>query len=435
MLKVICDIFMYIFEALFLYNYANGLFPGKKKASVKIIAVICVNIILFFTYRSEVESINVLCLLILYFLTLWCIFGAHLGKALFHTSLLISVMAVAEIAVINSCSVFFDDFNAMHSDVVAYIYVIVTSKIIYFSVMQFVKMICVTRVDKNAKDSFFWILFLFPAISIPVCLLVFYVADNIQMSDSLRIIVSGIFVFVLFADLVVFMVYDRANRNKAELYELKTIKLRQEFDEKYFDAIEQSQEEIRQFSHDMKNHLLQIRYLEDIDEIHSYLDDVIADVEKISYVGISSNKMLNLIISKYSALCEKKRIKFVPEVKLANLKYVEDYDLSTLLNNLLDNAVEAAEMSEEKIIELNIFSKNRNFDGIIIKNTCERAPKHKNYELITTKKDKLLHGLGVSIVKKTLKKYDAIYDWRYSETEKMFETNIVLPKGPVQSKE
>ncbi len=184
----------------------------------------------------------------------------------------------------------------------------------------------------------------------------------------------------------------------------------------------------RQFSHDMKNHLLQIRYLEDVEEIHRYLDEVISDVEKISYVGISSNKMLNLIISKYSALCEKKRIKFIPEVKLANLKYVEDYDLSTLLNNLLDNAVEAAEKSEEKLIELKIFSKNKNFDGIIIKNSCEKAPKHRNKELITTKKDKLLHGLGVSIVKKTLNKYDAMYDWQYIEERKTFETSIVLPK-------
>ncbi len=428
MLKVICDIFMYIFEALFLYNYANGLFPGKKKASVKIIAVICVNVILFFTYRSKIEAVNILCLLILYFFTLWYIFGAHPGKALFHTSLLISVMAVSELAVINSCSVFFDDFNAMHSDIVAYIYVIVTSKIIYFSVMQFIKMICVTRADKNAKDSFYWILFLFPAISIPVSLLVFYVSDNIQMSDFLRVIISALFMFVLFADLVVFLIYDRANRNKAELYELKTIKLRQELDEKYFDAIEQSQEEIRQFSHDMKNHLLQIRYLEDVDEIHRYLDNIIADVEKISYVRISSNKMLNLIISKYSAICEKKKIRFSVDVKLANLKYIDDVDLSTLLNNLLDNAVEAAEITKDGFIELKIFSKNSRFDGIIIKNSCEKAPVHKNYELITTKKDKYLHGLGVSIVNKVLKRYDAIYDWQYNGDKKIFETSIVFPK-------
>ena len=248
------------------------------------------------------------------------------------------------------------------------------------------------------------------------------------MSDALRICISGIFIFLLFADLVIFLVYENAVKNRMELYELKTAKFQQEIDEKYFEAIEQSQTAIRQFSHDTKNHLQQIRYLDNVEEIHKYLDVIINDVEKISYVRISSNKILNLIISKYSAICEKKNIRFTPEVKLASLHYVDDVDLSTLLNNLLDNAVEAADITENGFIELKIFSKNSNFDGIIIKNSCNTPPKHINNELITSKKDKLLHGLGMSIVKKVLKKYDAIYDWKYYEETKVFETSIAIPR-------
>lgn len=428
MAKIICDIFMYIFEALLLYNYANDLFPSKKKTSVKIISVTLANIILFFAYQTGNTYINGFALLSLYFIIFWHIFGASIRAAIFHTVLFNSIMLISELAILNLCAIIFNDFNAMHSDMIAYIFVITTSKIIYFSLMLVIKKLCITKEDKKQRDSFYWILFLFPLICIPVSLLVFFVADNIEMSDALRICISGMFMFLLFADLVIFLVYENAVKNRVELYELKTAKFQQEIDEKYFEAIEQSQEEIRRFSHDTKNHLQQIRYLDNVEEIHKYLDVIINDVEKISYVRISSNKMLNLIISKYSAICEKKNIRFTPEVKLASLHYVDDVDLSTLLNNLLDNAVEAADMTENGFIELKIFSKNSNFDGIIIKNSCNTPPKHINKELITSKKDKLLHGLGMSIVKKVLKKYDAVHDWNYCEETKIFETSIAIPR-------
>lgn len=428
MVKIISDVFMYIFEALLLYNYADGLFVSKNKTSVKVAGVAAANVILFLFYQLKFEFANGILLLGLYYLVFRFIFNVKTLTAIFHSFLCISAMLVSEMVILNLCSVIFNDFFAMHSDTSAYLFVITTSKILYFAVIMGIKKLCLNRKNGNNHDGFSGMLFMFPLVSLLVSVLVFYMGSEVEISDEAWVLVTLLFFVLLVADLIIFSVHENAVKNRNELYELKAAKFQQEIDEKYFIGIEQSQEEIRQFSHDMKNHLLQIRYLEDVEEIHRYLDEVISDVEKISYVGISSNKILNLIISKYSALCEKKRIKFIPEVKLANLKYVEDYDLSTLLNNLLDNAVESAEKSEEKLIELKIFSKNKNFDGIIIKNSCEKAPKHRNKELITTKKDKLLHGLGVSIVKKTLNKYDAMYDWQYIEESKTFETSIVLPK-------
>lgn len=429
MAKLICDIFMYIFEALLLYHYANDLFSSKQKTIVKIFSVAIINIISCAIYQFGNGALNGTVLIVLYFFEFWLIFNAQIKNAFFHSVLFISVMTVSEITVINLCSVIFDDFAAMASNISAYIFVITTSKLIYLLIMLIIKKLCVNRMQNKQGDSFYWVLFLFPLISMIMSILFFYIADDVEISDEARILVSGMFIFLLFADLVIFLVYENAVKNRVELYELKTAKFQQEIDEKYFEAIEQSQEEIRRFSHDTKNHLQQIRYLDNVEEIHKYLDVIINDVEKISYVRISNNKMLNLIISKYSAICEKKNIRFTPEVKLASLHYIDDVDLSTLLNNLLDNAVEAADMTENGFIELKIFSKNSNFDGIIIKNSCNTPPKHINKELITSKKDKLLHGLGMSIVKKVLKKYDAIYDWNYCEETKIFETSIAIPRA------
>ena len=105
---------------------------------------------------------------------------------------------------------------------------------------------------------------------------------------------------------------------------------------------------------------------------------------------------------------------------------MEDIDLSNVMNNLLDNAVEAAEKSSEKKIAVSVYSRNNSMQIIKIINSCDTAPKVSNHKLLTSKKNKSLHGLGLTSVKNTLKKYDAILDWSYDESNNSFETTIVF---------
>ena len=426
--KIALDIIMYIFEALLFYNYANGLFSGKKSRGFRILSVALIHIVLFFVYQLGNAIVNAVLFIILYFLALWYVFNVRLNNAILHSFVLASALVLSEIIVLGLCTLLFNDFNAMDTDIKAYICVITISKIAYAAIMFFIKRLCLTKLYEAEKDSFYWVLFLLPLISIIISYLFFHAAGSFDISSSMSLLISATFILLLFINLIVFMLYDKAYKNRVELYELKSIHFQQEIDKKYFDAIEQSQEEIKHFSHDIRNHLLQIRYIDDIEESHAYIDRLVCDIEKISYVGISKNKMLNLIISKYISICDKKGIKFTPCVKLATLCYIDDVDLSTLLNNLLDNAVDAAEKAENAEIELCVFSKNSRYDGIIIRNTCYTSPETVDNRLISSKKEKAYHGLGLNIVKKILKKYGAVYGWKYDEEKHVFETDIAIPR-------
>ena len=139
MLKIISDVFMYIFEALLLYNYADGLFVSKNKTSVKVAGVAAANVILFLFYQLKFEFANGILLLGLYYLVFRFIFNVKTLTAIFHSFLCISVMLVSEMVILNLCSVIFDDFAAMHSDMSAYVFVITTSKILYFAVIMGIK--------------------------------------------------------------------------------------------------------------------------------------------------------------------------------------------------------------------------------------------------------------------------------------------------------
>lgn len=428
MTKVFIDVLMYVFEFLLLYNYADSLFFSEKKQRIKVVSIIAVNIILCVLYQFGISYINAVAIVLLYTLIFMHIYNTPLKNAVFHAIIFVSIMTVSELAVISLCTLLFNDFNAMHSNIGAYIFVVVSSKLIYSSVMMAIKKFFAAKKTKETKDNFFWILFLLPLTSLFTVLLFSYISYDYNVSDISSIFISTVSILLLFADIIVFIIYERAQKNYDELYDIKAIVFQQELDKKYFEVIEQSNDEIKHFSHDIKNHLLQIRYIDDIGETHRYLDRLISDVEKISYVGISENKMLNLIISKYISICDKKGIKFIPTVKLANLRYINDVDLSTLLNNLLDNSIEAAEKTENSAIELYVFSKNSRYDGLIIRNTCVNPPESVGGKLITSKTEKAYHGLGLNIVKKIIKKYDALYDWKYDSENQIFETDIAIPK-------
>ena len=65
--KIALDIVMYIFEALLFYNYANGLFSGKKSRGFRILSVALIHIVLFFVYQLGNAVVNIVLFIILYF--------------------------------------------------------------------------------------------------------------------------------------------------------------------------------------------------------------------------------------------------------------------------------------------------------------------------------------------------------------------------------
>ena len=60
----------------------------------------------------------------------------------------------------------------------------------------------------------------------------------------------------------------------------------------------------------------------------------------------------------------------------------------------------------------------------MIKNSLDKSVISHNPELKTTKKDKLNHGLGTSIIKDIANKYDGRYD--YYEIDNTFCCSVIL---------
>lgn len=428
MQKYVIDSFLYIFETLLLWYYANTAFEPKKSKSVCLGFIFLANIALLLIYQFNIPYINALALIILYTLLLSTLYNISVKTAIFHSIIFVTIMLASEIVFMALGSVFFSDFNAMDNDRIAYIYVVITSKLIYFIIIMAILKLVIRNKETNAENKYYWLLFIMPLSSIVMILSFRYVAYSFVLTQNMSFwwIVSSI--LVLFANIIVFMLYEYSNKNTKELYEIKAIARQEEQDRKYYDIVEQSNNEMRVFVHDIKNHLSYLQGLDSAEEMHSYIDSLGKDIDKSYYAGVSKNKTLDLIIGKYLKLCEANGIRFSVDVKTSNLSYIEPKDLSTLLNNLLDNSFEAATGTENAFIEFVIFSRNDSYDGLMVRNSCKAAPRTKNGQLVTTKRDKTMHGIGITSIKKVLKKYNAMLDWKYDEDNQIFETDIVINK-------
>lgn len=179
------------------------------------------------------------------------------------------------------------------------------------------------------------------------------------------------------------------------------------------------------YAHDAKNHLTTIKNLNNNPKIDTYIDKMTENLKMYSQICNSGNMILDVIISRYLIECEMKEIKFTFDVRLNNLSFVDDFDLVSIMDNLMDNALEAAEKSAKKFITLETDHRN-SYNVIIITNSCDTPPKSNNGKLITTKPDKKIHGIGLNSVSSTLKKYNGDFSWDYDDTKKEFITTIML---------
>lgn len=298
----------------------------------------------------------------------------------------------------------------------------VASKLLYFIVsIILIRLISKDRLKARFPLSFFIypLSVLFAFISIwKVCL----VEELSQTSQT----VFSIVIIILFASTVLLFITYQHNIEKengfvaiqGELDRLQTEK-------SYYDILDAQDEQLLTYAHDAKNHIITIKNLNKDEQIDKYIDEMSESLKTYNSISRSGNKILDVIINKYTTECTLKNISFAHDVRVSNLKCIDDFDLVTILGNLLDNAIEAAEKSTEKSISFETDFRNA-YNIIIVSNSCDNAPIIQGSKLMTTKKDSSVHGLGIKNVQRTIQKYNGDLSWGYNPESKSFRATVMI---------
>lgn len=279
--------------------------------------------------------------------------------------------------------------------------------------------------NKNASTKTPVWLIIYPLCTIFVYVLLWKISFNYQFTNSIKIAIIFACSISIVAIAATYLLYNQSIKKELAVFKLQTELDRINIDEAYYKILDHQNEELKKFVHDEKNHLIVIKSLTDNEEILNYIDDIYDDLQQYSTSGKTNNKMLDLIVNKYSMLCEADSIRFDVIIKTANLAFIENIDLTALLSNILDNAVEAARKSIDKSIELSI-NKINGFDVITCVNSCDAKPETVSGVLKTTKSNKNIHGIGTKSIKRIVDKYSGSYEWEYDDEKKEFSTYIMF---------
>jgi uncharacterized membrane protein YciS (DUF1049 family) len=289
----------------------------------------------------------------------------------------------------------------------------------------------ILRLQKNNKFSLSiteWLAILSVFItSFATGVLVFEIlltSPNTKMNDFYAVLIIAGLILINILCYYIFAKVSDKNKDKMR-YSIMELKLEEQ--EKNLLAMKQSYEEIRKIRHDMKNYVeCAVTLLQNgkNSEASTYLGKLLED--KMSFVNqmvFTKSDAVNAIISSKMTLCKKNNIVFKCEIT-GRVEQVSELDTSILLANLLDNAIEASlKLKKDREIILNIYNE-KNYLVILIGNVIGESVLRKNPDLITTKKDKLHHGVGSISVKDIVHKHNGMLS--IYEKEHYFYVDIWL---------
>lgn len=220
---------------------------------------------------------------------------------------------------------------------------------------------------------------------------------------------------------------NKSNR-AAEEFKLKEQQLKHDI--QYAETVRTQYQEIRHIRHDIKQQLATVSGLQfegKYNEAQRYISEITDRIEQIEMFIDVGNDYINAILNSKLSIAKSKGVEVLCNFS-GEIDCIDEYDLCSLMGNVLDNAIEATENVDGAVIEVSLFSDKHKFI-LTVSNTISQSVLNGNAELKTTKDETELHGFGVKSIKAIAKKYDGIVD--FYEEGLTFFCRVVLCKNTV----
>lgn len=114
------------------------------------------------------------------------------------------------------------------------------------------------------------------------------------------------------------------------------------------------------------------------------------------------------------------------DIRSADFSFMSEPDITALLDNLLENAVEAAQNTENGFIDFSAFVRKNKYLSIQLTNSVKNIITVKNNRIASFKKSGSIHGTGLKSIKRVVKKYDGEINMKFNEDDMTFTSNIVF---------
>lgn len=424
-------LFLYLAEAVIAWLYFDYLFHRKREPLAMILTFAGGYIALYFVRWVQIVAINGTAFFIVNLLLLYANYHCKIRSAVLHSAFLTSVMAITEIVAAWLISYFGFKFDAYASNLAVMLVMAVISKLLYFAITVVAAKFLSRNKSVQEEPTFMGLLCSLPILSVVISAVVVYIGVHSEMTVSVEMLMVTIVLTLLIVNLIFMMLYNHMQRLHADHLTMLLSLQREEADTAYYQALREQAESQRILIHDIKSHLTTIDALAKTNGSEA-ISDYIAKLDKTllpqQHSRMCSDPILNLVLLQFRERCKKQNIVFQCDVRENCLTTLDAPSITTLYGNLLSNAIEAAESSADRIIELSV-TRNDEQEIVIISvvNSCDITPiPDSNGRFHTRKRDRSVHGVGLRSIQRIVDQHNGVATMYYDSKNRRFHHVIQL---------
>lgn len=431
---ILCYFIAFTIEALIIKQYCSSLFVSKYPKSIQWFSVFILYAILFGISFFENFTLNTVAFLGINFIYIFFLYKINWLTAFFHSIIATAIMCFSELIAVGLISQLAKDFYTSPDYFYHLLIMILFAKQLYFWIVFLISHLFPHPSEQQQdfiKGSL--LLTVIPAITLYIFLTFLAICYYVHIPDTLNRMIAVSAILLLLANLTIWGIYIYFTRKNRQFTDLQ-LQLQKETDlVSYYNMLLAHDEAQNILIHDIKKHLQAIALLNEQgnkEKIASYIKNLVSSSDLRTASRICDHEFLNAILCRYMRDCKERHIDFQTDIRSNTLHFVAENDLISLFCNLLDNAVEAASKYPDASIRLTVTHKEQaQLTVITLVNSCRTDPFQKNGRLVSTKKDRALHGLGLKSVERIVARYHGNMQLYYEDQEHLFHAVITL-KAP-----
>lgn len=264
-----------------------------------------------------------------------------------------------------------------------------------------------TNSSASMMTEFEWVRFaIFPIFTIGF-ILAMLANFNVMADDRQKnVLLCMTFGMLLINVLTFYLVHDILER-EAQIREDKLFRERMKNETRMYRQISENYDKQCKREHEYKNQMMVVSALvkkRELKNLDRYLDKTCEEIEhKIDSID-TNHVIVNAILNTKYQEAREKGIVFVLRINDLSDIPISDEDIVVILSNLLNNALEACEKCDEKMIKTKFTMENGQI-VISVANTYVDNPIIVNGSYQTSKEDVSIHGMGIRNVKEVVDKY------------------------------
>lgn len=197
-------------------------------------------------------------------------------------------------------------------------------------------------------------------------------------------------------------------------------------EKEYAIQVEENVKKLAILRHDFKNHLIIIQGYVQKDrkeDLLAYMQELTAELSTTTLVDTPC-QLLSTLVNAKKADCDHANVAFDFKWDFQAI-HISEFALTTLISNILDNALRAAAKRSDGFIKLQVYEQN-GFLEIDCTNNHKEIITKEGDNFVTTKSYRPeLHGLGLISVRKTVEKLRGELNIDY--TDDLFHINMLVP--------